>query len=252
MKRVAFTAIFLVALTALAWAQNGMSFEYEVKMEAPNMPTNIAGSYGMQTIRSWFQGDFFKMEVSNANSAVIIRKDKNTVWIVDNAGKKYMEFPLPMFEQMIKSAEEQAKSFTFEYKKTGRAKMIGRWNCYEVEVKSQNMGDAQMQPKSFMWVTKAKELDPKKLEETFKWDMWGQFRFNKKAVGQPGLDGYPVQIVTETTVPEGIVRTTMTLKNFETKQFPASIFELPKGYTKVEMPTMPSAEPGTQGGQMPQ
>lgn len=241
MKKVAFVLVFLVVLIASALAQKGMFFEYEIKLEDPKMPAEIAKTYGLQTIRSWFQEDWFRMDAANGANSIIIRKDKGVVWIIDNAAKKYMEFPLSTFEEMMKKAEEQAKSFKFEYRKTGRTKSIGRWSCFEVEVEAKNPQDLQIQPRSFMWITKSKELDPKKLEETFKWDMWGQFRFNKRAVDQPELEGFPVQIITEVSIPEGVVKTAMTLKNFENKQFPTSIFDLPTGYLKIEMPKMPPA-----------
>lgn len=246
MKRFCFVVALMLVWFALLWAQTGMSFEYEMKLEAPpTIQNEFLQSLRSQTIKSWFQGDWVKIDVANGQSAIIIRKDKGVVWIIDNIGKKYVEFPIVTFEQMMKDAEKQAESITplVEYRKTGRTKKVERWDCYEVEVRFK---DTQTTPyteeKMFMWVTKAKELDPKKLEETFKWDTFGQFRFNKKALEQTELDGFPVQVLTETTTPQGVIKTVMTLKNFEMKQFSASIFDLPLGYMKVEMPIVPPVQ----------
>lgn len=246
MKRFFFAAVLTLSLIALSWAQAGMSFEYEMKMESPPaMQDEFLQAFRSQTVKSWFQGDWVKMDVANGASVIIIRKDKSVVWVINNAGKKYMEFPLATFEQMMKEAEKQAESMNpmIEYRKTGRTKKVERWDCYEVEVKLKDPQAApQTQEKFSMWVTKSKELDPKKLEETFKWDTFGQFRFNKKALGQPELDGFPVQMISESSTPQGSVKTIMTLKNFETKQFPASMFDLPSGYTKIDMPPMPPVQ----------
>ncbi|HDH96821.1 MAG TPA: DUF4412 domain-containing protein [Proteobacteria bacterium] len=246
MRRIAIASALLAVFVCAALAGEGAYFEYEVVVEGAGLPPELAQQMGTKTMRTWFQDDMFKMDFGDGLQSVIVRKDKGVVWIVHGPQKVYSEFPFELFNQMMEQSKRQADQMdeNAEFKKTGRTKKIGRWNCYEVIATFRDPQGKQPVQKSYIWLTKAKELDPKKLAETFKWDMFGQSDINERVLKYPELDGFPVQVISEGETPQGKLKSTMTLKNFQRKTFPKSIFEPPAGYRKMEIRT-------PQGGQMP-
>ena len=250
MRRIALAFVLVVLVAGFALADKGVFFEYEIKLEGSGVPPEMA-QMGKMIVRTWLQGDLFKMETNQGS--IILRKDKGVVWIIDSDRKQYLEFPFSMFEGMMKSAKQQAETMEtqYEYKKTGRKNKIGRWNCYEVVIKFKDPTNPQVEHKSVIWMTKDAELDPKKLAEAFEWDWFGTTKYNKDVLKHSELDGFPVRIITEDHTQQGVVKSIMTLTDFQHKSFPMSTFELPKGYTKIQMPQMPQGMGGGQPMPMP-
>jgi len=251
MRRIAVVSILVVALVSVASAGEGVFFDYEVVIEGKGLPPEVAQGMGNpSSIRTWFQDDMFKLDFGNGLQSIIIRKDKGVVWMVTSMDKSYKEFSLDLFEKLMEQSEQQSKEMeeNVDFKKTGRKKQIGRWNCYEVIATFKSSQPQEPPQKSRLWITNAKELDPKKLAETFKWDMFGQAKQNKWISKHPEIDGFPVQIISESPMMQGTIKSTMTLKKFQRKTFPKSIFQPPAGYERIEI-KMP---PGTQMPMPPQ
>jgi hypothetical protein len=117
------------------------------------------------------------------------------------------------------------------FRKTGRKKLVGTWECYEVVIKT-GAGLRGIVEPVVLWVSGNTGLDK---------DFYS--RMMRRLMGELGneydaffrqleaLDGYPVLM--ETKAMGAIVA--QALKKVEERSIPASVFNLPEGYKMVDL-----------------
>lgn len=226
------------------------------------------------TINAYLDKDRMLIETKgNIDQGFIFRKDKEVFWFIDNKDKSYTEMTkqdlLKLKKQMedaMKMVEEQMKNIPPEqkammesmmkgqmpgktpdmnYKKIASGQKINQWLCDKYE------GYINKDKVEEMWTTDWQKLgltvNDFKVIEAMK-DFMGDFL--KSAVGQlssfckissekPGKEtafyGVPVKTLTYS---EGKVMQETELSEVKRQNFAASLFEIPKGFTKKEMPGM--------------
>jgi hypothetical protein len=185
------------------------------------------------TVKIWAAGD--RLRRDEGDQSMILRLDKNRLYIVDHADKTYSEITLPidLRKMMPKGTEAMADQIaagmkiTVQVTPSDETKKLGQWNArrYEVAVQSA-MG---MKIATTMWVSKEIE---------------GFAPFNKLAGTmaslQPGsgewvkqlekIDGFPVLTESKVDALGAQFTTREELVAVETKAAPSGTYDLPAGY----------------------
>jgi hypothetical protein len=181
----------------------------------------------------WAAGD--RLRRDEGDQTMLLRLDKNRLYVLDNADKTYSEIALPidLRKMMPKGSEAMADQIAAGMKVTvqvtprDETKKIGQWNArrYDMTVTSA-MG---MKIATTMWVSKEVE---------------GFTPFNKLAGTmaslQPGsgewvkqlekIDGFPVLTESKVDALGAQFSTREELLSVETKAAPAGTYDLPAGY----------------------
>lgn len=227
------------------------------------------------TMKMYVDKDRLRVENSGQekNNIVIYRADKNLFWMINSKDKTYMEITkadleklqqqmaemnqrmeeamknMPpeqrqMMEQQMKGRMPAAKTDETTYKKVASGQKVGEWSATQYE------GDREGQKVEDVWATSSKSLgltaeDFNVLKDMSKfWEGMGRmgrsnapgFHVNEEGEIEGKFSGVPVKSV---KYAEGKVTSTSELKSVQREAFDASLFDLPAGLTKQEMPTGP-------------
>ncbi len=246
LRSILFLTMILLLLASSAFAQRlpDVYIEEELKIESPSQ----AFSQGFM-LKSWVSGRKLKQDNPTANQVMIFRADTGKVYMINPIRRMYQEVPISEIRQMT----EQGLAVYIEvkdgkiqipetlYKKTGKTKKIGKWNCYEMEMLAQQTGPG-MDTKTTMWVTKDTGFSHDFLVRIFKISMGDQVspELQKLFDKMTAVDGYPVQTITVSNVQGQKVISTKTLVKIEQiEDIDSTIFDVPAGFTKVVQPTPP-------------
>lgn len=185
-------------------------------------------------VKIWVSGD--KLRRDDGEQSMILRPDRNLLYLIDHEGKTYSEIPVPidLRAMMPKGSEAMADQIANGMKLTVQvtpkteARKVNQWNAkrYDVAIQSA-MG---MKISSTLWVSK--EVD-------------GYLPMNKMSATlaslQPGsaawaaelekIDGYPVLQESSIDALGAKFGTREELLTAEVKDAPAGTFEPPAGYT---------------------
>lgn len=185
---------------------------------------------------SCYKEDRARMEAGGGVTS-IVRLDKGVMWLLNDREKTYMEMTPEQMGAMaglVKDAKDP------EIKKTEETKKIGKYNCTKVLITMEMMGQ---KANTEIWATSDIKVDPtilkfmEKTNEVFK-DSPTLKQSNKMMQGLFELKLFPVQTTTKMKM-MGMSSESMTLlKSISTEKLDDSLFELPEGYTKQEMPSM--------------
>lgn len=190
---------------------------------------------------SYYKPDRARMEAPGG-AISIIRLDKGVMWIVNDAEKTYIEMNA---EQMSALTAIMGEIKEPEVEKTSETKKIGKYNCTKIIVKMEMMGS---KTETEIWGTKDIKPDPtllkfnEKMLEVFKGNpsMESSYKMMQKVYD---MEFYPVQTTTKAKIMGFSSENTTSLKEISTEKLEDSLFEIPDGYEKQEMPNM-----GNMGG----
>ena len=206
----------------------------------------------------------------NMDQIFIYRPDKGTFWIIDEKEKTYMEITekdlqeikqqaekaqdimseqmknIPpeqrkMMEEMMKEQMQHAPSERSKviYTKVASGVKVNKWKCdrYEGKVGSEKIEE--------VWTTSYKQLgispgDFKVMEDMsnffggFAGEQGSYFQVgSKEAEKESVYSGIPIKMI---TYKDGKKQDRNELKEVKNQDFPASLFNLPKGFTKQGNP----------------
>lgn len=217
-------------------AQEGYYVEEETIMPP------IFGSGEKTLTKTWMTGDKLRRDEGDKNQTTIIRADLGKIWLIDHSNKTYSELTpeifqglavmgLMMFGVTIDSATGKPRIPDPLFQNTGRKRLVGNWECYEVVIKA-GAGLRGIVEPVVLWVSGNTGLEK---------DFYS--RMMRRLMGELGkeydaffrqleeLNGYPVLM--ETKAMGAIVA--QALKKVEEKSIPASVFDLSEGYKMVDL-----------------
>lgn len=185
-------------------------------------------------VKIWVAGD--KMRRDDGEQSMILRLDRNRLYMVNHESKTYSEIPLPIDikKMMPKGSEAMADQIANGMKLTvqvtpkSETKKINQWNAkrYDVAIQSA-MG---MKIASTLWVSK--EVDTymplNRLSATLASLQPGSAAWVKEL---EKIDGYPVLQESNVDALGAKFGTREELLAVEDKPAPAGTFEPPAGYT---------------------
>lgn len=195
---------------------------------------------------SYYKADRARMEAPGG-AISIIRLDKAVMWIINDAEKTYMEMNA---EQLGALASIMGEIKEPGVEKTGETKKIGKYNCTKIIVKMEIMGS---KTETEIWGTKDIKPDPTllkfndKMLEIFKGNpsMESSYKMMQKVYD---MEFFPVQTTTRAKIMGFSSENSSLLKEISTEKLDNSLFEIPEGYEKQEMPNMGNmSDTGTEG-----
>lgn len=213
---------------------------YIIEEETTTPPLfGIPGGTGLT--KTWMTKDKLRRDEGGKEQTTIIRSDIGKIWLIDHSDTTYNEMSretfqglammgLMMFGVTTDSATGKPIIPDPLFQRTGRAKKVQDWTCHELVVGSREGFFGKMVERFSMWVSRETGLEQ---------GLYG--RMMKKMMGELGgeyesffrqleeIDGYPVLVETKAMGLEMIQK----LKKFERCPIPASVFELPEGYKKI-------------------
>jgi len=236
-KKIVVGLVGLLALTGLANADIVMkrkSHTDPVKMMGMTTPAKE------EVVTTWIAEG--KMSTDSPENMVILRLDKDRLYTIDKKAKTYIEMPLsamtamvddPQMQEMMKTMAGQMKVSITE---TAETKKINQWNCRKY---NQVMTIPMAGPvASEVWASPDIKVD---------YELYAKSAAAMYA-RMPGMGAAMEEIVKEMKKIKGVpvlTTTTMKMMGAEVKsseellevnegKAPASVFEVPAGYKKVE------------------
>jgi hypothetical protein len=236
---IALVGICVLCAAATARAQD-IYIEEELDSSAPAGQGPIHG-----LVKTWIKGE--KMRKNNlGRDTVIFRPDKGVAWMIHEPSKTYAEIPIAQLRALTEqslsiyspSKDSTSGAPASWFKKTGRTKKIGKWNCFEIEVLSRQVVAPGIVSKTTQWISRDTGLDAKTTERIFRITLGGQIpaESQKLLESLKSLDGYTVENSTTTEGQGQNINSTLTLKKVEKKTIDDSMFEIPFGFTKMTPP----------------
>lgn len=226
----------LALLACGAVLAEDIQFEQTVQMTVAAGQPPIAMSQ-----KIWVSSGKTCMEMSGGmmpgKTKMIMRADVKKMYTINEAQRTYMEMPLGQLSGMANPMIEQMQ---FDVQKTGNTKKVNQWNCEEYVVTA----TGAMPMKMSMWVTKDITYDKQVMKEMEE-SVGGSPALKALAEKTKDIEGFPVEQTMEMTMAGQTITTKTTVTSVQQGPIPASVFEVPEGYTKAAMPAMPGgAAPG--------
>jgi len=233
---------YLILLLSL-WSLSALAQEGYVIQEETRMPPMFGEEGRTYIIKTWMTEDKLRRDEGERGQTTIIRSDLGKIWVIDHADTTYSELTQEMFQGLavmgLMMFGVTLDSVTGKpiipdplFKKTGRRKSIGNWDCHEVVLSGGEAGlwNGLIDP-VVMWVSGNTGLEK---------GLYG--RLMRRMMGELGeeydaffkqldtMEGYPVLLETRAM---GIV-VGQELKSVERLAVSSSVFNLPAGYRKVD------------------
>lgn len=238
MKVGFYTVLLCVALGIEVSAQEGYILEEET-----TMPPVFGMSDKISITKTWMTKNKMKRNEGAKNQTTILRSDIGKIWLIDHSDTTYTELSREMFQGLammgLMMFGVTVDSVTGDpiipdplFKRTGRKRNIGDWNCFEVVAGGGKGGfvNGMIEP-VVMWVSGDTGIEK---------DLYG--RLMRQLMGGLGekydslfrqiedLGGYPVLIEIKAMGFKMVQK----LKSAERCSLPDSVFSLPEGYKKKE------------------
>lgn len=213
--------ILTIIFSKNAFAQD-MYLEYKMSGIRPGMETTskmyVSSSAGVRT-----EADMEMPKMGKMSTVTIMPKGKNTVYTYNSMSKSY-------YETSTTADPNMAADMKFEL--VGKEK-VGPYNCTHIKMLLGN------KLASDMWITK--DIPGYEVMETLtkSTSMFGNSKLYNQ-IKAAGADGLTVKMVLH--LGSGKDMTTQLVKA-EKHANPASMFVVPAGYTKAELPKMPAGYP---------
>ena len=218
-----------------------------------------SGSTPAMEMKYWVAPGRLRMDMGEGASVIWFGGDQTRMLMVQHAERRYMEWGEQQFEMMRQMMQRMPQGggasggTTFDptrvgFEETGQRQQIGEWDAFEV--KMTGLPDGQT---GALWLTT--DLDTGMFEvmarlgdvlDAMQMPMMGggggqaQFQKYRDLAAAQGMPrGQVVRIVSS----DGRETSTMTMVGVEAGPFPASTFEPPSGYERMQMPSMPMMRP---------
>ena len=203
-----------------------------------------------EIIITWMTQDKARIN-EGKNTSMIIRLDKNAMYIIDHTRKTYEEMPIGNMHKILrdaiakqaseeKEAEEMAefmKGFTSAMTQmeatvtdTGERKKIKGWNCQKYILKMKMpMGIST----SEIWATKDIKIDYEKYRKISTALISKQPGFKSILKEIEKIKGFQVLNISSSRSMGANIKITHELLEIKEKSAPSGIYEIPRGYVKV-------------------
>lgn len=190
-------------------------------------------SYGNSTFstKTYITKDKFRTE--EGSSIIIGRMDKELIWIFEKESKIYNEIHSKALEELtsagLPDTLKKSGSFAELFRRTGKERRIGEWDCYEVAmIPEKRFGIFLFADSQSMWITKKSyPYGQTYLRKIFQ--MLSSSKNGFEEISKVFGNGFPVEVkvtsLNTTTV------TTVT-KIEENQEIDDSLFEPLPGYQK--------------------
>jgi hypothetical protein len=213
-RRLPLALLLLLAVPALADTLLTVRSSVEgLKMDQPQTPE----------VKIWIAGD--KLRRDEGDSSYILRLDRNKLYVVNHGDRTYSELPLPI--DLSKIASPAAAQLKVQVITTNETKRIGGWSARKYKVDLSNPAGLHLD--TTIWASK---------------DIASYQAYNRMAASlaalQPGsgewarkleqIEGFPVVQEADVTMGTSRFRTREELVAVETREAPASAYEIPAGY----------------------
>jgi len=192
----------------------------------------------------WMTKD--KIRSDNEEKSFILRRDKGVIYFLDHKKKTYAEMPTDMSKMIPSTDQEEGAMFQNMMKSmmkvevtitpTGESKKIGKWTCRKY-IQKMKMFTGPID--SEIWASEDIKID---------YDLYTRYAASMFAQ-MPGMQGMmesmlkemkkikgvPVLTTSRSQVMGQTINSSTELLEVKEGKAPANIFELPKGYRKMEM-----------------
>ena len=232
--------LWLVLLVITAVHPSHAQMGYYIEEETIMPP--IFGSGEKTLTVTYMTENKLRRDEEDELQTTIIRSDLGKIWLIDHTDKSYRELSPEVFQGMavlglmmfgvtFDSATGKPRIPDPLFRKTGRKKLVGNWECHEVVVQK-GAGIRGIVEPAVIWVSEDTGL---------KMELYS--RMMRRLMGDLGkeydaffrqleaLDGYPVLM--ESRAMGAVVG--QALKKVEEQSMPSSVFTLPEGYKKVDL-----------------
>lgn len=197
---------------------------------------------------TWMGKDMARMD-HGEDTSIIIRLDKNLMYMINHADMEYTEIPVDSKEGILTSAlagsdlssEEQAEAKKMMAKfsgmmkpdvkvtETSESKKIKDWNCRKYDMKMSMMG---MTTNSEVWATEEVKIDFE-LYRSLAFSLMGQTPGIEDMMKEMSkIKGIVVWQEGTMSVMGSDVKSTTELLEMTEKSAPAGTYEVPEGYEK--------------------
>ncbi|HNU73470.1 MAG: hypothetical protein BWZ01_01524 [Deltaproteobacteria bacterium ADurb.BinA179] len=203
---------------------------------------------------TWIARDMIRTD--EGPQTMIMRIDKQQVYLMDNQARTYSEFPMDMEkmaeqaieedEQMTPEEKQEAKDFvqgmmdemsefSIAVEDTGETKKIGGWNCRKyIQTTTTTMGPSETE----LWATQDIKLDYDLLHRMAAASMMMMpgMRESKGAFTKEmkKIKGVTVYAVSTANMMNTQIRTTQELLDYSDKNADEGFYTVPEDYTKED------------------
>ena len=249
MGALAIAALALTTATAGASpAYAGWVLEHEMVMPNPQA-IQQPGAVGIPKtittkIQSWHEGRRLRKETANQGEVVIIDMESGMVRGMNTNSKTYWEVSaekyrrISMISLLVLGVQATPEGGLIVpdplFQATGEVADINGRKAFEMRVN----GNLPANMKTSVWLSDEVKIPITKLVSELKLSLAepkneGYDKFFKQ---WQSLEGYPVQTVTTVPTPQGTLITSETLMSYKQQKIPATMFQIPKGFTKTVDP----------------
>ncbi len=197
---------------------------------------------------TWMSSDKARLDHGESTS-IIVRLDKNVMYMINHDEMKYAEFPIGGTEDILSSAlsgsglsdEEKAQAQkmmrglgqmmkpTVTVTETGETQKIKNWNCKKYNMKMTMMGTTSNQE---IWATEDIKIDYE-LYRTLGFSMMAQTPGAEDMLKEmKKIKGLTVMSTGSTSVMGTDVKSSQELIEYSEKSAPSGTYEIPQGYKK--------------------
>mgnify|MGYP000005533475 CR=1 FL=1 len=245
----------LVAVVALASQSAAAGYYVEHEMVMPNpMAMQNPGMGGVPTmktkVRSWHDGNKLRKETEMRNETVIIDADKGMVYGLNTASKTYWEITVERYRKislmqlMVFGVKTQADGSVLVpenlFMPTGQVATVNGRKSFELKLNA----PLPTGMTTSIWCSQEVKMPVQKVADELRIALGNPKNpgYSKLFKQWERLDGYPVQTVTTVPTAQGPLVTSETLLAYREEKVPASMFTVPKGFTKVVDPITQTEE----------
>jgi len=239
-------AVLGLAVVAAVMCVCGALAAEDLYIEQTTQMTSAMQGMPQQNMQQkiWVSGTKMRLEMSGGTvpgmaGKVIVRGDRDLMYMVNDAQRTYMEMPLG---QMANMAMPMMQDMKVDVQKTGQTRKIKQWNCTQYVITATG-GNAQMpiNMKLDLWVADEVKYDAEAKEQMQAFNKMMKPLMDK----MKDIDGLPIETIMTMNMMGQAITTKSCVTLVRQGPIPASMFELPAGYTKQTMPKAP------RGGGMP-
>ncbi len=192
-----------------------------------------------EVTEQWFNDDQFA--VITPEMTIIVDVKKNTVDLINNKNKTYIESGMPfdfakILDPQMAQMMGQMMKMTVTVTPNGQTKTIGQWKCQGYDV---TMNMMMMPIKMTVWASTDVPFDLSKFQNLYMTVMKAQMRLDDASVKEfMKIKGYQISTDMSAEMMGAKMHTTNEVQEIAKKTPPAGIYSVPAGYTKKDKLSM--------------
>jgi len=247
----ALPAILALLMTLLALPA-AFAEEEGLYIETLNHTSGLMGETPTEELSKTYIA-YGKMKVASSKSDgadMILDPTTGTMTFLNNAKKEYYQIDVKsMMEGMSQPGMEQMRAMMektqIKVEDTGETRKIGDWDCTKYEVTKTGMMDIQQE----IWAAKDVDIDLDRFNNLMSMSgpngLLGDSAAAKaQRAEMEKVKGYPILTKTRMQMMGSTMETESEVKVIRHEPMPASMFEIPDGYTLKDMMAAPPSAAG--------